>query len=75
MSAADRLQASVDRIEKHGSLVMIHHVDGGGINYCLQNGKSVSPGVVAKLRKLGRLVAGRDGLFGGDDQTLHLTAP
>jgi|GEM_PF-3144713 len=69
-----RLQKSLDRISKCGGVVLLHHTSEGGTDYLLQNGKQVSPHVITKLRELRRLEPGRDGLFGGCEQTLHVVA-
>jgi hypothetical protein len=54
--------------------VLIHHTSMGSVDYRLPNGGGLSPHTVSKLRDAGLLVSGKDGLFGGDEQTLHTVA-
>jgi hypothetical protein len=69
-----RLQNSVDRIKQCGGIILIHHTSTGGIAYALSDSREVAEPVVTKLRDAGYLVSGKDGLFDGQEQTLHLVA-
>jgi hypothetical protein len=69
-----RLQNSLARIKKCGGVVLVHHTSTGSVDYQLSNGREVTPSMISKLREAGVLVPGRDGLFGGDEQTLHVVA-
>lgn len=69
-----RLQNSLSRINRCGGVVLIHHTSEGSTDYQLPNGGGLSGNVVEKLRAAGILISGRDGLFGGDEQTLHVVS-
>lgn len=69
-----RLQKSLNRINKCGGVVLIRHTSMGSVDYQLPNGGGLSQNTISKLRAAGRLVPGKDGLFGGDEQTLHVVA-
>lgn len=69
-----RLEKSLSRINKCGGIVLIHHTSMGSVDYQLQNGGGLSPNTISNLRAAGRLIPGQDGLFGGDEQTLHVVA-
>lgn len=69
-----RLEKSLTRIKKCGGVVLIHHTSTGSLDYQLPNGGGLSPNTISKLREAGRLVSGKDGLFGDCEQTLHVVA-
>lgn len=70
-----RLSNSLNRIQRSGGVVLIHHTSEGATDYQLANGGGLSPNVVTALREKNLLIPGQDGLFGGDDQTLHTVSP
>ena len=67
-----RLQKCLARITRCGGVVLIHHGQARALDYTLPNGRSVSPRAIENLRKAGKLESGKDGLFGDDEQTLHV---
>jgi hypothetical protein len=67
-----RLENSLTRIRKQGGIVLIHHTSEGSTDFQLQNGKSVAPATVERLRAVGMLIPSGDGLMEGCDQTLRV---